>query len=63
MTKYFCAIAHRRSLITELAKRLNVDNYEDSKSVDHSEKVAVCLPSAMSRRFNEVYRPCAKPSH
>ena len=51
--KVFCAIAHRRSLITELAKRLNVDNYEDSKSVDHSEKVAACLPSAMSRRFNE----------
>lgn len=55
--KVFCAIAHRRSLISELSKRLNVDNYEDSKNVDHSEKVAVCLPSAMSIRFHEfTYR-------
>ncbi len=49
--KIFCAIAHRRSLISELSGRLNVDNYEDKNSVEYSEKVAVCLPSSMSTRF------------
>lgn len=54
--KVFCAVAHRRSLISELAKRLQVENYEEAKSVDFSEKVAVCLPSAMSNRFLEFTR-------
>lgn len=51
--KVFCAIAHRRSLISELSKRLNVDNYEETKDVFMSEKVAVCLPSSQSLRFRE----------
>lgn len=51
--KVFAAIAHRRSLISELSKQLSVENYEEAKSLDVSEKVAVCLPSAMSSRFNE----------
>lgn len=49
----FCAIAHRRSLISELASRLNVENYEETKDAFLSEKVAVCLPSAMSLRFRD----------
>lgn len=51
--KVFCAIAHRRSLISELSDRLNVENYEEAKNVDFSDKVAVCLPSAMSTRFHQ----------
>lgn len=51
--RVFAAIAHRRSLISELAKQLNVENYEETKALDVSEKVAVCLPSAMSNRFKE----------
>lgn len=51
--KVFAAIAHRRSLISELSKQLNVENYEEAKNLDVSEKVAVCLPSAMSNRFKD----------
>lgn len=51
--KIFCAIAHRRSLISELSKRLNVENYEETKDSFMSEKVAVCLPSSMSTRFKD----------
>lgn len=54
--KTFCAIAHRRSLISELSKRLVVDNYEDTKDVFMSEKVAVCLPSSMSTRFRDFMK-------
>ena len=51
--KIFCAIAHRRSLISELSKRLKVENYEETKDSFMSEKVAVCLPSSMSLRFRD----------
>lgn len=49
--RVFAAIAHRRSLISELSKQLKVENYEEAKGLEFSEKVAVCLPSAMSTRF------------
>lgn len=42
--KPFCAIAHRRSLIADLAKRLSIASYEDKES-QFQDKVAVCLPS------------------
>ncbi|MEG2271498.1 MAG: plasmid replication protein, CyRepA1 family [Acinetobacter sp.] len=42
--KPFCAIAHRRSLIADLAKRLSIASYEDEGS-QYQDKVAVCLPS------------------
>lgn len=42
--KPFCAIAHRRSLIADLAKRLSIASYEDDGS-QYQDKVAVCLPS------------------
>lgn len=54
--KTFCAIAHRRSLISELAKRLDVENYEETKDAFMSEKVAVCLPSSMSLRFKDFMK-------
>lgn len=47
----FVAIAHRRSLIDELSSTLGVQNYETSKANDLTEKMAVCLPSAMSAKF------------
>ena len=42
--KPFCAIAHRRSLIADLASRLNIASYEDS-GAQHQDKLAICLPS------------------
>lgn len=42
--KPFCAIAHRRSLIADLAKRLNISSYEDS-GANYQDKLAICLPS------------------
>ena len=42
--KPFCAIAHRRSLISDLSKRLNIASYED-QGAQYQNKVAVCLPS------------------
>lgn len=45
----FVAIAHRRSLIDELSNTLNIANYEVANS--YNDKMAVCLPSAMSKRF------------
>lgn len=50
--KTFCAVAHRRSLISELANRLNTDNYDTVKDVFMSEKMSICLPSSMSGKFN-----------
>lgn len=48
--KTFCAIAHRRSLIADLSKKLDITSYEDVTlaNVDEKEKVAVCLPSTQS---------------
>ena len=45
----FVAIAHRRSLIDELSNTLKIANYETANVFQ--DKIAVCLPSAMSRRF------------
>lgn len=47
----FVAIAHRRSLIDELSNTLKVQNYETAKPNELTEKLAVCLPSAMSNKF------------
>ena len=45
----FVAIAHRRSLIDELSNTLKIANYENANTFN--DKMAVCLPSAMSKRF------------
>lgn len=50
----FVAIAHRRSLISDLAERLGVTSYDDIKSYDQAmleDKVAICLPSTKSGVF------------
>lgn len=49
--KQFMAIAHRRSLISELANNLKVKNYDEKFDASLEDKIAVCLPSAMGKRF------------
>ena len=47
----FLAIAHRRSLIADLSKRLCISSYDSVKSQDHAlavDKMAICLPSTQS---------------
>lgn len=48
--KTFGAIAHRRSLITDLSGKLGIDNYDDmtATKADVSERMAICLPSIKS---------------
>lgn len=48
--KTFCAIAHRRSLISDLSTKLEIANYENVNlsNVDIQERVAVCLPSTQA---------------
>lgn len=53
--KQFMAIAHRRSLIAELANNLKVKNYDEKFDASLEDKIAVCLPSAISKRFT-VFR-------
>lgn len=45
--KTFGAIAHRRSLIADLSKKLGIDNYDDmtSAKAEVSDRMAICLPS------------------
>ena len=45
--KTFGAIAHRRSLIADLSKKLGIDNYDDmtSQKAEVSDRMAICLPS------------------
>lgn len=52
-TQPFCAVAHRRSLVHDLASRLNIESYEDINfaTADLAEKVAVCLPSTQARNL------------
>lgn len=50
----FVAIAHRRSLIADLAERLEIKSYEDIKSYDQAsiqDKIAICLPSTKANVF------------
>lgn len=48
--KTFAAIAHRRSLISDLSGKLGIDNYDDMNAAkaEVSEKMAICLPSIKS---------------
>ena len=48
--KTFGAIAHRRSLIADLAKKLKIDNYDNmtGQKAEVSERMAICLPSIKS---------------
>lgn len=53
-SRSFVAIAHRRSLIADLASGLGVKSYDSIKSVDAvmaEEKIAICLPSTQSAVF------------
>lgn len=51
--KTFGAIAHRRSLIADLSKKLKIDNYDDMNSAkaEVSERMAICLPSIKSMQL------------
>lgn len=51
--KTFGAIAHRRSLISDLAKKLQIDNYDNMTrdKADNSERMAICLPSIKSMQL------------
>lgn len=47
----FLAVAHRRSLISDLSKTLKIQSYDSVKSAEHAlsvDKLAVCLPSTQS---------------
>lgn len=52
-TAPFCAVAHRRSLVSDLASRLHIESYENVNfsNADLEEKVAVCLPSTQARNL------------
>lgn len=52
-TKPFCAVAHRRSLVHDLASRLNIESYENItfSTADLADKVAVCLPSTQAKNM------------
>lgn len=49
----FCAVAHRRSLVSDLASRLGIESYENVNfsTADMHDKVAVCLPSTQARNL------------
>lgn len=54
-SRLFVAIAHRRSLISDLSRGLGVISYEDIKTreqADFCEKMAICLPSTQSMLFS-----------
>lgn len=53
----FVAIAHRKSLIDELSNTLGIENYEVANCFH--DKIAVCLPSAMSYRFRPFMKRVA----
>lgn len=51
----FVAVAHRRSLIADLATNLGVTSYNDVKSYSEAvstDKMAICLPSTQAVQFN-----------
>lgn len=55
LSKLFVAIAHRRSLISDLSRELGVTSYDDIKTqeqADFCEKMAICLPSTQSLLFS-----------
>lgn len=50
-SKLFMAVAHRRSLISDLSKELDIKSYDDVKTQeqgDFVEKMAICLPSTQA---------------
>lgn len=51
----FVAIAHRRSLIADVADRLDIKSYDDVRSWQdaiNTDKMAICLPSIKASQFN-----------
>lgn len=51
----FVAVAHRRSLIADLASNLGVKSYNDVRSFSEAigtDKMAICLPSTQAVQFN-----------
>lgn len=54
-SKLFMAIAHRRSLISDLSKELGIESYDDVKTQeqgDYVEKMAICLPSTQASVYS-----------
>lgn len=51
----FVAVAHRRSLISDLSDTLKIASYDD-KFANQKDKLAICLPSTRSGQFKDFIR-------
>lgn len=51
----FVAVAHRRSLISDLSETLNIKSYDDSNA-NQADKLAICLPSTQSIGFRSFIK-------
>ena len=50
----FVAVAHRRSLISDLSETLSIKSYDDSNA-NQTDKLAICLPSISVNRFSQFH--------
>ena len=51
----FVAVAHRRSLISDLSETLSIKSYDDSNA-NQADKLAICLPSTQSIGFRSFIK-------
>lgn len=54
----FIALAHRVSLIDELAARMNARHYQQIEPKEEADAATVCLPSITSKRMKATIEPC-----